>query len=78
MDPQNSSSKYSYYQKIFYSKKSFKRFGPNCKSYTKAIATLHEHYKLVENVNFEIEKLTRLYLENFLEKRKNVFFLNLN
>lgn len=58
MDPQNSSS-------------NFKRFGPNCKSYTKAIATLHEHYKLVENVNFEIEKLTRLYLENFLEKRKN-------
>ena len=50
---------------------SFKRFGPNCKSYTKAIATLHEHYKLVENVNFEIEKLTRQYLENFLEKRKN-------
>ena len=35
---------------------SFKRFGPNCKSYTKAIATLHDHYKLVENVNFEIEK----------------------
>lgn len=50
---------------------SFKRFGPNCKSYTKAIATQHEHYKLVENVNFEIEKLTRQYLENFLEKRKN-------
>ena len=43
----------------------FKRFGPNCKKYTKAIEYLHDHYKLVENVNFEIEKLTRLYLENF-------------
>lgn len=50
---------------------SFKRFGPNCNSYTKAITTLHEHYKLVENVNFEIEKQTRQYQENFLEKRKN-------
>ena len=49
----------------------FRRFGPNCKKYTKAIEYLHDHYKFVENVNFEIEKLTRLYLENFQEKRKN-------
>lgn len=52
----------------------FKKFGPNCKKYVKAVALLFDHFKLVENVNFEIEKLTRLYLDNFLERRKNVSF----
>lgn len=50
----------------------FKKFGSNCKKYVKAVDLLYSHFKLVENANFEIEKLTRYYLDNFLERRKNV------
>lgn len=39
----------------------------NNKKIIKIINLLYEFYKSLESINFEIEKLTKIYLENFLE-----------
>lgn len=43
------------------------------KLYKKTINSLYDHYKLLENVNKEVEKLTKVYLINYVDrKRSNV------
>lgn len=57
------------------------QYGPRIKSFSKAIRNytelidlLFDSYQHLENVNYEIEKLTKIYLENYIEKSESVDF----
>ncbi len=50
-------------------------YSKNYKKYTKLVNKLHEYFKYLEQVNFEVEKLAKIYIENYIEKKEN---LNLN
>lgn len=59
-----------------YGLKTFKfvPFSKACKKYEYAIDLLHDNYRHLELINVEIEKLTRIYLENYVEKNKPLSF----
>lgn len=52
----------------------FMAFSKACKKYEKTIDLLHDNYRHLEAINVEIEKLTRIYLENYVEKNKPLSF----
>lgn len=39
-------------------------FSSNIPKYIKTVQLLFDYYKYLENINYEIEKLTKIYLEN--------------
>lgn len=52
----------------------FRIFSKFPKKYFKIINELFFYYKYLENINFEIEKLTRIYLDNYIDKNKKFSF----
>lgn len=53
----------------------FKNIKNNLKLYLTMIRDIVENYHIVEQLNEEINKIVNIYLENFVEKTKIVFFL---
>ena len=52
----------------------FMPFSKACRKYEDVIGLLYDNYRHLEAINVEIEKLTRIYLENYIEKNKPLSF----
>ena len=55
---------------------SYKKFNKYATNYTNIIKKFYELYKTLESVSGESEKISSLYLDNFIEKNKKVFKFN--
>ena len=55
----------------------FVQFSKFVQKYIKTINKLYQHYKYLELINFEIEKLTKIYLDNYIDKDKQRYINNL-
>jgi hypothetical protein len=56
----------------------FKSFSSSSQQYIKIIDLLYQHYKHLEQVNIEIEKLTHIYLNNYLSDGSSIDFDTFN
>ncbi len=50
----------------------FKEFCKHSKKYIETIDLLFAYYKHLETINFEIDKLTKIYLENYIDREKQL------
>lgn len=53
---------------------SFVPFSKDSKKYQAVVDLLYDNYRHLELINIEVEKLTRIYLENYIEKDKPLGF----
>jgi hypothetical protein len=56
----------------------FKSFSSASRQYIKIIDLLYQHYKHLEQVNIEIEKLTHIYLNNYLSEGSSIDYDTFN